>query len=122
MPKHKLYSIKKTSLPLRQAEWFSQEDHVRIKVPKFQGTIGKLFCRLLRRDPHILLHLDHLGSFVWKYCDGHHSVENILTSIKNNFGEENLEERLVQFLYDLEKNNLISLESSEKIIEDYSIT
>jgi len=123
MPKHKVvYSIKKTALPLRQVEWLNQSDYVRIKVPKFQGKIGKLFCRLLRRDPHIFLNLDYLGSCVWKHCDGHHSVEDILTALKNNFDEEHLEERLVQFLYDLEKNNLISLESSEKVMEDDSIT
>ncbi len=122
MPKHKVYSIKKTAPPLRQAEWFNQDDHVHIKVPKFQGRLGKLFCRLLRRNPHIFLNLDPLGSCVWKHCDGHHSVEDILTILKNNFDEENLEERLVQFLYDLEKNNLISLESSEKVMEGYSIT
>ena len=109
MPKHKIYSIKKASIPLRKAEWFNQGDNVRIKVPKFQGRIGKLFCRLIRREPHIFLNLDYLGSFVWKHCDGHQSVENILTVLQNNFDEENLEKRLVQFLYDLEKNNLISL-------------
>jgi len=123
MPKHKVvYSIKKAALPLRKAEWSNQDDYVRIKVPKFQGKIGKLLCRLLRRDPHIFLNLDHLGSCVWKHCDGHHSVEHILTNLQNNFAEEHLEERLVQFLYDLEKNNLISLESSEKVMEDDSIT
>lgn len=122
MPKHKVYSIRKTALPLRQAEWLNMEDYVRIKVPKFQGKLGKLFCRLLRRDPHIFLNLDHLGSFVWTYCDGHNSVEDILTNLKNNFDEENLEDRLVQFLYDLEKNDLIALKSSEKIMQDYFIT
>ena len=109
MHKHKVYSIRKTALPHRRAEWLSHEDYVRIKVPKFQGRLGKLFCRLLRRNPHIFLNLDPLGSFVWKHCDGHNSVEVILTNLKNNFDEENLEDRLVQFLYDLEKNNLISL-------------
>lgn len=118
MPGHKAYSIRKTALPLRQAEWLNQEDNVRIKVPKFQGKLGKLFCRLLRRDPHIFLNLDHLGSFVWTHCDGHNSVEDILKNLKNNFDEENLEDRLVQFLYDLEKNDLISLQSSEKIMDN----
>jgi len=109
MPSPNLYSIKKTSVPIRQTEWFNQEDYVSIKVPKFQGKIGKLLCRLIRREPHIVINLDYLGSFVWKYCDGHHSVEKILSYLITRFDEENLEERLVQFLYDLEKNNLISL-------------
>jgi hypothetical protein len=118
MAKHKVYSIRKTALPLRQAEWLNQENYIRVKVPKFHGKLGKLFCRLLRRNPHIFLNLDYLGSFVWKQCDGHNSVEDILTNLKNNFDEENLEDRLVEFLYDLEKNDLISLKSSEKIMDN----
>jgi hypothetical protein len=121
MPKHKLYSIKKSSLPSRQAEWFIQDDFVRIKIPKFYGRMGKLFCRLLRRNPHITLNLDPLGSFVWEKCDGRHSVEKILCSMEKHFDEEGLEERLVQFLYDLEKNDLISFMDSEKIMEGHYI-
>ena len=121
MPKHKLYSIKKSSLPTRQAEWFIQDNLVRIKLPKFYGRMGKLFCRILRHNPHITLNLDSLGSFVWEKCDGHHSVEKILFCMEKHFDEEGLEERLVQFLYDLEKNDLISFMGSEKIMEGHSV-
>lgn len=108
MPRHELYTIKRTATPLRQAPWVIENNLVIIQTPKFYGKLGKAFCRLIRRPPHIDLHLDDLGSLVWKKCDGKHTVDAIFHILQAQFQEKDLEDRLVQFLYDLNKNGLLT--------------
>lgn len=108
MPKHELYTIKKTATPLRQAPWVIENNLVIVQTPKFYGKLGKALCRMIRRSPYINLNLDDLGSFVWKKCDGKHTVDDIFHELQAWFQEEKLEDRLVQFLYDLDKNGLVS--------------
>ena len=109
MPKPELYSIKRTALPLRQTPWTMEDNRVILQVPKFRGKTGEMFCRILRRPSYITVHLDFLGSFVWERCDGRHTVEDILHELEHHFGEKDLEARLIQFLYDLTKNGLVTL-------------
>ncbi len=110
MPKKpELYRIKKAALPLRQTPWTTEDKIVKVQVPKFHGKLGEMFCRILRRPSHITVNLDALGSFVWARCDGKHTVEEILHELQDNFEEADLEERLIQFLYDLTKNGLVTL-------------
>jgi len=108
MTKRELYTIKKTATPLRQVPWVIEKDVVKVQIPKFQGKIGEALCRLIRRPAYINLNFDALGSFVWTKCDGKHTVDDIFHELQTRFQEEKLEDRLVQFLYDLNKNDLLT--------------
>lgn len=57
------------------------------------------------------LELDELGAFIWELCDGTRSIEQIGKKVKEKFGEnvEPLYERLVTFILELYKRNLILL-------------
>ncbi|MDK2982586.1 MAG: hypothetical protein PWP19_64 [Thermococcaceae archaeon] len=57
------------------------------------------------------LELDELGAFIWELCDGTRSIEQIGKKVKEKFGEEAepLYERLVTFIFELYKRNLILL-------------
>lgn len=55
--------------------------------------------RILRKPKISYIHLDEIGSFVWKQMDGKRDVAEIGQKVKENFGEssEPLYERLMQF-------------------------
>ncbi|HII61067.1 PqqD family protein [Pyrococcus horikoshii] len=55
------------------------------------------------------LELDEIGAYVWELCDGTRNVEEIGKLLKARFGEkvEPLYERLLTFLIQLQRRNLI---------------
>lgn len=67
--------------------------------------------RLLRKPEVSYVHLDELGSFVWKQIDGKIDVKEIGKRIKVQFGEksEPTYERLIKYFKILESYKFISL-------------
>jgi hypothetical protein len=97
--------------PVREDfEWYkTDEDLVRIVVPKFKGSLGKKFCRLLGREETFTVNLDKIGSSVWENCDGKHNVKQILELLEKQFpDEENLIHRLILFLQQMKKLRYIN--------------
>jgi hypothetical protein len=109
MRKPKPIVFKKSAKPMRQAAWTEDNHKVHVQIPKFKSRFGKGLCHLLRRPIYVSIRLDELGSFVWKKCDGATTLEAIFDDLQNNFDEENLEERLTLFVYQLLEQQLISL-------------
>ncbi|NJE86096.1 PqqD family protein [Thermococcus sp. CX2] len=55
------------------------------------------------------IELDEVGAFIWELCDGRRTVEEIGKLLRNKFGKdvEPLYERLITFLFELHKRNLV---------------
>ncbi|WP_048152198.1 PqqD family protein [Palaeococcus ferrophilus] len=55
------------------------------------------------------IELDEVGAYIWELCDGRRSVEEVGKALRARFGDEvePLYERLVVFLLDLHRRNLI---------------
>jgi len=85
-------------------EWYlNSEGLVDIKVPKFKSNFGKSFCRVIKKEQHIIVNMDKIGSIVWQHCDGLKTVEDILKIvIKKLPKEENIDQRLFLFLQQLQ--------------------
>lgn len=71
----------------------------------YAGIAQKVFHR--PRVSHI--HLDELGSFIFRQIDGVHTVEDIAQLVKGRFGKkaEPLYDRLVQYMKILKNNGFI---------------
>jgi len=84
------------------------EGLVIITVPKFTGSIGQSFCKVLKRKNTFDANLDALGSAIWKQCDGTKRVREILDIITKEFpNEKNIDQRLFLFLQQLKVLNYI---------------
>lgn len=83
-----------------QVEWsINDEGLVELKVPKFDSSIGKSFCSLVRKDNAFSAKMDKIGSLVWQHCDGRNTVQDILKKLTKEFpNEENIDQRLFLFL------------------------
>jgi hypothetical protein len=61
--------------------------------------------------PYFKVHLDAVGTFVWKRCDGRTTVAEIARAMQERFGDdfEQAEERLQRFLFELERGKMIRM-------------
>ena len=86
-----------------EIEWKKNSNElVEIKIPKFQSTLGKSFCNVIKKDQNFTGHLDKIGSIVWANCDGVKTVEDILKIVKKKFPkEEKIDQRLFLFIQQL---------------------
>lgn len=84
---------------------------VTLLQPKLRNRFAlKVFAPRIK-DPNYHIHLDELGSAVWKKIDGVKNAGYISEELNREFGDkyENLDERFGKFLSLLQKANFIKL-------------
>ena len=97
--------------PFRICEFEKKDGLVIVLFKKTKPTfIEKIFFKKLIDKPY-KIDLDEIGSFIWEFCDGKNTVEEIMKKTKEHFGErvEPVEERVEKFVHQLNKNKLIRL-------------
>ena len=94
-----------------ELEWSTNEEGlVEIKMEKFGSNIGKSFCKVIKKDNFFTAKMDKYGSLVWKNCDGKKTVKDILKIMEKEFQkEENLDQRLILFLQQMNSLRYINL-------------
>lgn len=100
-----------TYVPVRKDyEWFvNQEGLVQIKIPKFTGSFGKSFLKVIKKDDKFTANMDKIGSLVWKNCDGKNNVKDILDVLKKEFPKEDeIDQRLFLFLQQMKALNYLT--------------
>ena len=92
-------------------EWKENADGlVEIMVPKFKSNFGKSFCKIIKKENTFVANMDKIGSLVWKNCDGLKTVGEILDIAKKDFpDEENIDQRLILFIQQLQSLNYLDL-------------
>jgi hypothetical protein len=94
-----------------ELEWSTNKDGlIEIKMEKFNSNIGKSFCKVIKKENFFTANMDKLGSIVWKNCDGKKNVKQILKILEKEFPkEENLDQRLILFLQQMNSLRYINL-------------
>ena len=99
-------------IPMREElEWSTNDEGlVEIIMPKFTSNIGKSFCKVIKKENSFTANMDKYGSLVWKNCDGKKTVKDILKLMEKEFpNEENLDQRLILFLQQMNSLRYINL-------------
>lgn len=66
------------AIPVRQHQYLEGDDgRVAVLVPRFTGGFARRFLVPLLARAEIRMHLDELGSAVWRACDGHATVADV---------------------------------------------
>ncbi len=108
-------------IPVRLFEWEIDEktQNVIVKRPKFTSYLGKKIVLPFFGQKYFKIKLDPMGSIVWKYADGEHTIKEILEFLETTFNdEEDLPKRLTMFIHQLVREKFIQL--LQKVIEDES--
>jgi len=97
----------------RQARAFEEleDGTVDVLVPRYgNNAIGRLLKKVLSNRP-VRVHLDDVGTCVWRLCDGERTVKQIGESLHERFGErvDPLYDRLEIFIKQMQKAGLIKL-------------
>ena len=103
-------------VPERARKWDTRDDRtIDVLQPRYPDTaLGRWLSRR-SPDPYVRIHLDELGSAVWRVCDGKSTVAEISRALETAFGERiaPVSERLGQFLTQLHGNGLIRFKEPE---------
>ena len=91
-------------------EWIVNEQGlVQIKIPKFISSLGKSFCKVIKKDDKFTANMDKIGSIVWVNCDGKNTVKDILEILKKEFPKEDeIDQRLFLFLQQMRSLNYLN--------------
>ena len=96
--------------PRHLAEWEEGTGGVIVHAPR--GRFLTFMARWFGRSELVRLHLDELGSFVWRRCDGSHIVIEIVEELEGSSEEEpeSILPRVATFLKRLSREKLITYE------------
>ena len=62
------------------------DGRVTVLVPRFTGRLTRRWIAPLLRRPHVRVHLDETGSYVWRQCDGQAAVADIAARLQAHLG------------------------------------
>ncbi len=99
--------------PLRNTliTWDDNEEELQLRVPMKQSKPSRLWRFLFGFPEQKNIHLDLLGSEVWKMCNGKNSVQDIVKSIQEryNLSRKEAEVSTLEYLRKLMSKHLIGL-------------
>jgi hypothetical protein len=106
-------------VPVRKINDFTDADRkVTLVVPKFKNERFRNWFIPKHKSTHIKIHLDEMGSQVWRSINGQRTVEDLCFLLKDysqnhNLPDTQIEERVTKFLTDLYKNGFISFNEAQ---------
>lgn len=107
-----------TCIPKRneEVEWVEEEGNVVLIYPKNFTKFEKFLHKRIGGPANIRRPLDDKGTYIWKMCDGEHSVHEICQATYDEFKEEiePVLRRVWGFLSILLKLNLITMDVPER--------
>jgi len=116
--RHQALAIK----PLRNPnlEWkYNEEGYVVAMLTRRGGATGKLINFFIAVPEERPVVLDEVGTFVWKMCNGEHSVEQISEALsdKYNLTRREVEVSLNEYLRMLAKRGMILVAVPQEIVD-----
>ena len=100
-------------VPVRNYKEFKEiEGKITVLIPKFKNQFASKLLIPKNKSAYMKFHLDETGSAVWKLIDDSETVEGICKKLRYIIGShesknDELEEKLVLFLSNLCKTNII---------------
>ena len=92
-------------IPARKdgVSWSEEDGIVTLEIEN-KGAMNKILQLLIKKPKVSYIHLDEIGSFVWKVMDGEKDIIKLGEEVKIRFGDkaEPLYERLVKYFQILE--------------------
>ncbi len=89
-------------IPKREEKfsWHEDENGIVTLEIENRGFFNRLFQLLLKKPKISYVHLDEMGSFLWKRLDGEKKISDLGEGFKEAFGEkaEPLYERLAKYM------------------------
>ena len=99
-------------IPLISAkiQWENENGEVVLMIEN-KGIFNRLFQKIFKKPKKSYIHLDKIGSFVWKKIDGKSTIKQIAEEVKKEFGEKAhpLYSRLIKYFSILKEYKFVFL-------------
>ena len=101
--------------PRRLLEWREEDGRCVLLRPRLGTSRLARWVAGLGGDPHYRIRLDDVGTLVWKACDGHTSLADIVGRMRERFGDrvEPADQRLSRFMRKMLKGRMIAVDGGE---------
>jgi len=77
------------TIPVKNCDYFEETNgNFTLKALKSGNAILQKIIARVSNSPYFKIKLDERGSFIWKYCDGEHSIGAICQLLEDKFGDE----------------------------------
>jgi hypothetical protein len=101
------------SYPIRNqaVEWTSKGDETVLVLRRREDRVGRLLDLFFVVPKERKLQLDMVGSYVWRQCDGRHTVQQLIENLarKYKLNRKEAEVSLTEFLRQLGRKKLIAI-------------
>ena len=101
------------SYPIRNqaVEWTSKGDETVLVLRRREDRVGRLLDLFFVVPKERKLQLDPVGSYVWRQCDGRHTVQQLIDDLarKYKLNRKEAEVSLTEFLRQLGRKKLIAI-------------
>lgn len=96
-------------IPNPERKWSEREDGIVVVDIEHKGIHHKIAQKFFKKPKVSHIALDTYGTALWKALDGTRSVFDVVNHMKEQFPdeEERMLDRVVTFLYTLQKNRFI---------------
>jgi len=97
-------------IPQKNVDYIIEDNgEITLVVEKSKYTLMKAIIKFFNKSQNFHIHLDKVGSIVWKNIDGKKTIEDILAKMEEKLGEDpTYVRRLRTFMKQLEKSNFIN--------------
>lgn len=94
---------------MEQLDWSEDENGIVTLAIENKGAFNRLAQKLLKKPRISYVHLDEMGSFIWKLADGSKTILEMGNDVERHFGEaaNPLYERLAKYFRILDSYNFI---------------
>ena len=98
--------------PRRLLGWCEEDGRCVLLRPRLGSTRLARWVAGLGADPHYRIRLDEVGTLVWKACDGHTSLADIVMLMQQQFGDRvaPADQRLSRFVRTMLKGKMLALD------------
>lgn len=96
----------------RNLPWDASADGlVTLRVARFSGRLLQKYLMPHLKHPHIAVHLDAFGSWVWQHMDGRMTVREMASGLEQQFGDEiqPVHQRLGRFINLMVERSYVTL-------------
>ena len=105
--------------PLRNQliDWeVDDRSEVVLKIPQTHKKWLRIMARIFKLPPKRIVVLDEVGSLVWQLCDGHHSIKQIVKSLRDRYKmtRKEAETSLFSYMQTLGKRGIIAFAVPQK--------
>lgn len=101
-----------------QIVWTEEKTEMVVLELEHRGFYAVIAQSCFHRPRVSKIHLDALGSYIWKQIDGRRNLQDIACSLKKQFGKqaEPLYDRFIAFIQILLRHGFIKLEGSRTTV------